>query len=172
MIETFIGIDPDSNGAVAIFWPATECESQIQVTIWSLSFVAPGEVDLGALRKFLYEEISIAEVCVYLERQRLVFIPPKQKGAKAQIAVKTSVTLAKIEYAIRGLLAGMNIPMESVPPGSWKKAFVHGKEPMLPVASRLFPSVTFNGNAMKREGQATALMLAKWGSCCSEGTPK
>ncbi len=161
MTETFIGIDPDSNGAAAIIRPAARSQME------SLSFVAPGEVDLAWLSEWIkcwVERPYEARVCV--ERQRLVFIPG------SRVAVRASVALAKIEYAIRGLLAGMNIPMESVPPNSWKKAFVHGKEPMLPVAARLFPSVTFTGNAKKKEGQATALMLAEWGRRCSEGAPK
>ena len=167
MNETIISFDPDSNGAVAIIGP----ERSMQIA--SLQFVAPGEVDLAALRKLLacYREMAPPFACVYIERQRLVFVTvPNQQ--RAAVAVKSSVTLVKIEYAIRGLLAGMNIPMESIPPGSWKKCFVHGKEAMLPVASRMFPSVVWSGNAKKKEGQATALMLAEWGRREREGRPK
>ena len=170
MNETIIGIDPDSNGAVAIRYKGGE------VTIESLRFVAPGEVDLSWLKEFLSDFEYGLDLCgnitrVYIERQRLVFIPPRG-GRKSTIAVRSSVTLAKIEYSIRGLLAGMNISMESIPPGSWKKAFVHGKEAMLPVAARMFPSVVWTGNAKKKEGQATALTLAEWGVREREGRPK
>ena len=172
MSETIIGIDPDSNGAVVIRHKGEE------VTIESLRFVAPGEVELSWLSLFLDECREGLDrwgnpVRVYLERQRLVFIPFKGRGvSKSGVAIKASVTLAKIEYAIRGLLAGMNIPMESIPPGSWKRCFVHGKEPMLPVAARMFPSVVWTGNKLKKEGQATALMLAEWGRREREGRPK
>lgn len=167
-----IGIDPDSNGAVATI------DGDGYVIIESLQFVASGEVDLAALRLRLewHRKSDAIQLGVqpdaYVERQRLVFIPSQRPGARPQIAIKASVTLAKIEYAIRGLLAGMNIPMESIPPGSWKKAFVHGKEAMLPVASRKFPSVKWSGNKLKKEGQATALMLAEWGRRDREGRPE
>lgn len=198
MTETFIGIDPDSNGAVVIVDRDAYGNATTLVKMLSLAFVAPGEVDLCNLRDFLSAFVPFrknARVC--LERQRMVFIPAKPGAtsftagaagiptftvpyhapmklgrSKFEVAIRPSLTLAKIEYSIRGLLAGMNIPMESVPPGSWKKVFVHGKEPMLPVAARRFPSVTFTGNAKKKEGQATALMLAEWGMRCSEGAPK
>ena len=189
MNETIIGIDPDSNGAVAIIHPETMAKEQWS-TVTSLLFVAPGEVDLADMREFIETFRGHGPLRVYIERQRLVFIPIRAakrlkcdatipqppidvpQKVKFRVNPKSSVTLAKIEWSIRGLLAGMNIPMESIPPGSWKKCFVHGKEPMLPVASRMFPSVVWTGNKLKKEGQATALMLAEWGRREREGRPK
>ena len=188
MNETIIAIDPDSNGAVAIRHKGEE------VTIESLRFVAPGEVDLSWLKEFLSDFDHGLDLCgditrVYLERQRPIFVPshplrPKRLSklskcptcgraeGQYKIAIHSSLVLTAIEHDIKGLLVGMDIPVESIPPGSWKKCFVRGKEAMLPVASRMFPSVVWTGNKLKKEGQATALMLAEWGRREREGRPK
>ena len=125
---------------------------------------------------------------VYLERQRPIFVPshplrPKRLSklskcptcgraeGQYKIAIHSSLVLAAIEHDIKGLLVGMDMPVERIPP-AWKRTYVRGREPLLPLARDRHPLKTWPRNKLKAEGQATAFMLAEWGWREREGRPK
>ena len=149
-LQYAVGIDPGSTGAVVIL----EAETKRCV------FVADFEEDLDDISLFLKAHRPSFAV---VERQQYM-----AKGGRAQGA-KSAFSLGENYGLWKGLLQGLDIPFQTVPPIAWQK-YVFGsgtvcgdtKERSIRMAMRLLPDLPLvpAGGRTQRHGRSDAGLLA------------
>jgi crossover junction endodeoxyribonuclease RuvC len=151
-----IGIDPGAAGAVAILEPDG---SLVQVfDMPSVEIVSNGKAKRRISPEMLAAELRLYNVhatCAYIEQ---VGAMPGQ-GVSSMFAFGEAFGLAK------GVLAGLGIPVQSVPPARWKRALGlnSGKDAARAKAAATWPQQAGEFKRVKDDGKAEAALIALWG---------
>jgi len=151
-----IGIDPGAAGAVAILEPDG---SLVQVfDMPSVEIVSNGKAKRRVSQEMLAAELRLYNVhatCAYIEQ---VGAMPGQ-GVSSMFAFGEAFGLAK------GVLAGLGIPVQSVPPARWKRALGlnSGKDAARAKAAATWPQQAGEFKRVKDDGKAEAALIALWG---------
>lgn len=145
-----IGVDPGLSGAVAVLSPISGC---IAIHDMPIAKVKKGknEIMAGPLAEII-REYDAGEV--WLES---VHAMPAQ-------GVSSSFSFGDSFGVVKGIAAGLSIPLRLVTPQAWKKH--HGilrsdKDVARTVASQLYPKVELHRK--KDIGRADALLIARYG---------
>lgn len=159
MTPICIGIDPGHSGAIS------RNEDGNVVQLYPMPVVL-GEkrsnYDIVQIKRLL--EIIPIPCHAFIERQQP--LPPKMGGSLA------SYWRGAGQYLFEGLLCGLEIPYEVVPPQTWQKEFFAGlskdlgKQRSVIVCKRLFPGVDLKRTPKCRkddDGIADAILIAEWG---------
>jgi hypothetical protein len=162
MAEVFIGIDPGLDGALAV----------IDGTAVLLHDTPVGEVGKQGGKRRVYLEALMADLLrPYAGRPVRVMLERSQAmGARVQgrtQGVSSSFSIGEGYGLWRGILAGLGMTWETVPPATWKKALlgVQGseKDASRVLAIRMFPATADQLKLKRHHGRAEALLLAEWG---------
>jgi crossover junction endodeoxyribonuclease RuvC len=160
--RSVIGIDPGHNGAICVIHPFRPGDA----SVFPIPVVKNGgkvQYDIQALRSDLNYGCKEAFIA-FIERQQP--LPPKMGGSLA------SYWRGAGQYLFEGLLCGLGIPYEVVPPQTWQKEFFAGlpkdlgKQRSVIVCKRLFPNVDLKRTPKCRkddDGIADAILIAEWG---------
>lgn len=160
-MKAILGIDPGMEGGLALRWP-----NEVLVELMP---TAMGFVDIPSLRNWLAHysdsiEIALLEVA----------------GMRPGQATQSCFKFARGFGVIEGILSGLRIRYQLIPPKTWSREFEHGvtetadkslrkrliKAKRKEIAGRLFPRVDLRETARSRvphEGMTDALLLAEWG---------
>ena len=150
-----VGIDPGFLGAISVL---TDQGALLSVVDMPVILVKKGKskkhrYDEPAIRKILAD--VPAPVHVILEYQQAF---PKQGGV-------SNFTTGGNYGFLRGVLAGLAIPYETVTPRAWKKAMLAGLGPdkchSLAKAKALWPTADFGNRA--DAGRAEASLIGEYG---------
>jgi crossover junction endodeoxyribonuclease RuvC len=154
-MKYIIGIDPGATGAVAIL----DHEGDL-IEVWDIPTVALGAK--GTKKRISPEMLASelrnwqdAAVC-YLEQ---VAARPGQ-GVSSMFAFGESLGI------IRGILAGMSIPVVLVTPAKWKRDMIlptSSKEYSRQRAAQNWPKHAGEFARVKDDGRAEAALLGLWG---------
>lgn len=151
-----IGIDPGAAGAVAILEPDG---SLVQVfDMPAVEIVVGGKSKRRISPEMLASELRLYNVhatCAYIEQ---VGAMPGQ-GVSSMFAFGEAFGLAK------GVLAGLGIPVQAVPPAKWKRALQlnSGKDAARAKAAATWPQQASEFRRVKDDGKAEAALIALWG---------
>jgi len=151
-----IGIDPGAGGAVAILERNGDLVQVFDMP--SVDLVAGGKLKRRVSPEMLAAELRLYNIhgtCAYIEQ---VGAMPGQ-GVSSMFAFGEAFGLAK------GVLAGLGIPVQSVPPAKWKRALGlnAGKDAARAKAAALWPHQAGEFKRVKDDGKAEAALIAKWG---------
>ena len=147
----YIGIDPGKKGAIA----AIETDGDGDITFVD---VLPYSED--GYREFLKERATF-------RRSGSFRCCLEKVGAHPGEGVKSSFSFGENYGFIRGLLAGFQIPYQTILPQRWKKEFGLGndKADSIEVCRRLFPDVSLKPTdrcQKDNDGMAEALLMAEY----------
>lgn len=153
--EVVIGIDPGAAGAVAIIGVDGKL-----IEVWDMPTV---QIQIGkALKSRVSPEMLAHELscwknvrCAYLEKVNAM---PGQ-GVTSMFAFGESYGI------VRGVLAGLSIKCETVPPAKWKRDMKvnEGKDGSRARAVQLWPDKAGEFKRVKDDGRAEAALIAEWG---------
>lgn len=151
-----IGIDPGAGGAVAILERSGELVQVFDMP--SVEVISGGKAKRRVSPEMLAAELrlyNVHGVCAYIEQ---VGAMPGQ-GVSSMFAFGEAFGLAK------GVLAGLGIPVQAVPPGKWKRALNlnAGKDGARARAAALWPTKAGEFKRVKDDGRAEAALIAHWG---------
>jgi crossover junction endodeoxyribonuclease RuvC len=154
-----LGVDPGATGALAML--DTDLDALVVVDMPG-ALVRTGGTKRGTKRRQV-SETWLADIlrayepdCAWIER---VHAMPRQ-------GVTSSFSFGLAYGLVRGVLAGLRIPVTPVTPNEWKRA-LHlsaDKNEARLVASRLFPASAGRFVRTSDDGRAEAALLALFGS--------
>lgn len=159
--QTFGGIDPGFEGALAIIGPDGPQVFDLPTLVVEGATKDHREYDLGALADLLEPLRALDHRLVAVEYVRGI---PHQ-GERRQGA--TSIWMQGHGVGvIEGVLAGLRLPRQRVSPQRWRRA-MHGsmgtdKEASRLLALQLFPELGVQLMRKKDHGRAEALLIAEW----------
>lgn len=145
-----LGIDPGLSGALA-WYDGSTVETQ---DIPSIAAASKGrEVDWSAL--YLKLAFNAFPGHVFIERV----------GAMPGQGVSSMFKFGYVAGGLRGLVAGLGVPVTMVTPQAWKKALgvPAGKDGARARASELLPHAAHQWQRVKDDGRAEAALIALYG---------
>jgi crossover junction endodeoxyribonuclease RuvC len=151
-----IAIDPGINGAIAILEKSGEL-----VHVFEMPAV---EVVVGGkAKRRVSPEMLAAELRLYNISGTVAII--EQVGAMPGQGVSSMFAFGEAFGLVKGVLAGMTIPFQTITPGKWKKALNlnAGKDASRAKAAALFPDKAGEFRRVKDDGKAEATLIAYWG---------
>jgi crossover junction endodeoxyribonuclease RuvC len=147
------GIDPGLSGAICVF-----DVDKGMLTILDMPTV---EVVSGKSVKRKLSEPMLAEL---LRPHEIKHCALEQVGAMPGQGVTSMFSFGQSYGAIRGVLAGLRIPITMVTPRKWMKdlKLSGGKDANRQRAAQLFPAYAASFSRVKDDGRADAALLAYW----------
>jgi crossover junction endodeoxyribonuclease RuvC len=147
------GIDPGLSGAVCVF-DATKG----MLTILDMPTV---EVKSGKTVKRKLSEPMLAEL---LRPHQIEHAALEQVSAMPGQGVSSMFSFGQSYGAIRGVLAGLRVPITMVTPAKWMRdlKLTGGKDGNRQRAAELFPAYAASFSRKKDDGRADAALLAYW----------
>lgn len=147
------GIDPGLSGAVCVF----DVEKGM-LTILDMPTV---EVKSGKSMKRKLSEPMLAEL---LRPHEITHAALEQVSAMPGQGVSSMFSFGQSYGAIRGVLAGLRIPITMVTPRKWMSDLKvsGGKDANRQRAAQLFPAYAASFTRVKDDGRADAALLAYW----------
>ena len=147
------GIDPGLSGAICVF-----DVDKGMLTILDMPTV---EVMSGKSVKRKLSEPMLAEL---LRPHEIEHCALEQVGAMPGQGVTSMFSFGQSYGAIRGVLAGLRIPITMVTPRKWMKdlKLSGGKDANRQRAAQLFPAYAASFSRVKDDGRADAALLAYW----------
>jgi crossover junction endodeoxyribonuclease RuvC len=141
-----LGIDPGKSGAIAFIYDYTPD----QVTVEDAPLVA-NEINVYALTAIIREYAPDAAMIEHVASM------PKQ-GVRSVFSFGLSYGM------VRGVIAALDIPLQFVTPGKWKKHFSlsSDKEDARKRAIHMFPGCAKNFSRKKDHGRAEAALIARY----------
>jgi crossover junction endodeoxyribonuclease RuvC len=151
-----IGIDPGAAGAVAILEPDG---SLVQVFDMPAVEVTVG----GKAKRRVSPEMLAAELRLYNVHGTTAVV--EQVGAMPGQGVSSMFAFGEAFGLAKGVLAGLGIPVQSVPPARWKRALGlnSGKDAARAKAAATWPQQAGEFKRVKDDGKAEAALIALWG---------
>lgn len=151
-----IGVDPGASGAVAILEHGGKL-----VQVFDMPAV---EVKVGGkTKRRVSAEMLAAELKLYADQGATAWVEhvsamPGQ-GVSSMFAFGESFGLA------RGVLAGLRVPVYTVPPAVWKRELQvnAGKDGSRAKAAQMWPEQAGEFKRVKDDGRAEACLIAEWG---------
>lgn len=154
MIDFYIGVDPGLDGAIAVI----DKDGGL-VQIYDMPTV---EVKVGKSMKRKVAPAAIAdELKLYVNDGRCVAICESVAARPGQ-GVTSMFGFGRSLGVIEGVLAGMGIPYELVPPPTWVKHMrvAPGKGGSRQRAMEIWPSMAGEFKRVKDDGRADAALIA------------
>lgn len=147
------GIDPGLSGAICVFDVAAGT-----LTLLDMPVV---EVASGKSIKRKLSEPMLAEL---LRVHAIEHCALEQVSAMPGQGVTSMFSFGQTYGAIRGVLAGLRVPMTPVTPRSWMRdlGLTAGKDGARQRASEIFPAYAASFIRKKDDGRADAALLAYW----------
>ena len=147
------GIDPGLSGAICIF-----DVDKGMLTILDMPTV---EVKSGKTMKRKLSEPMLAEL---LRPHGIEHCALEQVGAMPGQGVSSMFSFGQSYGAIRGVLAGLQIPITMVTPAKWMRdlKLSGGKDANRQRAAELFPAYAASFTRVKDDGRADSALLAYW----------
>ena len=147
------GIDPGLSGAVCIF--------DVDKGILTILDMPTVEVKSGKTMKRRLSEPMLAEL---LRPHEIDHVALEQVGAMPKQGVASTFNFGQTYGAIRGVLAGLRIPVTMVNPAKWTRDMkvTGGKDANRQRAAQLFPAYAASFSRAKDDGRADAALLAHW----------
>lgn len=147
------GIDPGLSGAITVFNP-----NKGMLTIIDMPTV---EVKVGSSTKRRLSETMLAEL---LRPHDIGHACLEQVSAMPGQGVSSMFQFGQSYGAVRGVLAGLRIPVTFVTPVKWMRdlRLDKGKEANRKRAAELFPAYAASFARAKDDGRADSALLAYW----------
>lgn len=147
------GIDPGLSGAITVFNP-----EKGMLTIVDMPTV---EVQVGKSHKRRLSETMLAEL---LRPHGIGHACLEQVSAMPGQGVSSMFQFGQSYGAVRGVLAGLRIPVTYVTPVKWMRdlRLDKGKEANRKRAAELFPAYAASFARVKDDGRADSALLAYW----------
>lgn len=147
------GIDPGLSGAVCVF-----DVDKGMLTILDMPTV---EVKSGKTMKRKLSEPMLAEL---LRPHEIGHVALEQVSAMPGQGVTSMFNFGQTYGAIRGVLAGLRVPITLVTPAKWSRDLKvsGGKDANRQRAAQLFPAYAASFARVKDDGRADAALLAYW----------
>jgi len=142
----FIGIDPGAKGA----WTIIREDGTVESHIWD---------DVEFIKSM--QDMS-------LTNYRNCRCALEKVGAMPKQGVSSTWKFAQEYGFIQGVLEALNIPFQTVPPQTWKKAFSlinQDKNKSIETAQKLYPEVSLIPTSRSRkpsDGMAESLLIAEY----------
>ena len=151
-----IAVDPGINGAIAILEKSGELVQVFEMP--SVEVVVGGKA-----KRRVSPEMLAAELRLYNVSGTVAII--EQVGAMPGQGVSSMFAFGEAFGLVKGVLAGMTIPFQTITPGKWKKALNlnAGKDASRAKAAALFPEHASEFRRVKDDGKAEAALIAYWG---------
>jgi crossover junction endodeoxyribonuclease RuvC len=149
----YAGIDPGLSGAIAVF--------NARAGTLSIIDMPTVEVKVGKSVKRRLSEPMLAEL---LRAHQIEHAALEQVSAMPGQGVSSMFAFGQTYGAIRGVLAGLRIPITMVTPAKWCRDLkvAKGKEANRQRAAELFPAYAASFSRVKDDGRADAALLAYW----------
>lgn len=149
-----IGIDPGASGAVAIL---QRDGGLVQVFDMPCVEVVVG----GKAKRRISPEMLAAELRLYADAAAYV----EQVGAMPGQGVTSMFSFGESLGLARGVLAGLGVPVQLVPPTRWKRSLNlnAGKDGARALAAATWPAQAAEFRRVKDDGKAEAALIALWG---------
>jgi crossover junction endodeoxyribonuclease RuvC len=151
-----IGIDPGASGAVAILERSGRL---VQVFDMPAVEVVVG----GKAKRRVSPEMLAAELRLYNVADTIAIV--EQVSAMPGQGVSSMFAFGEAFGLVKGVLAGLAIPVQTVTPGKWKKALQlnAGKDASRAKAAALWPDQAGEFKRVKDDGKAESALIAYWG---------
>ncbi len=147
------GIDPGNSGAICVF--------DVTAGMLTILDMPTVEVQSGNTLKRRLSEPMLAEL---LRPHAIEHCALEQVGAMPGQGVSSMFAFGQSYGAIRGVLAGLRIPITMVTPVKWMRdlKISGGKDANRQRAAQLFPAYAASFARVKDDGRADACLLAYW----------
>ncbi len=147
------GIDPGLSGAICVF--------DVDIGVLTILDMPTVEVKSGKTMKRRLSEPMLAEL---LRPHEIEHVALEQVGAMPKQGVSSTFNFGQTYGAIRGVLAGLRIPITMVTPAKWTRDLKvsGGKDANRQRAAQLFPAYAASFSRVKDDGRADAALLAYW----------
>lgn len=154
MTSAILGIDPGVSGALALYDPTAH--TLVVMDVPTITVSKKQRIDSYQVGQFMD-----------LHRASIRFAVIEQVGAMPKQGVTSSFNFGFTTGVLHGALAGNAIPMRTVIPGVWKRAFGligQEKDASRQAASRIAPQFAHHWPLKKHADRAEAFLLAYYGS--------
>lgn len=150
-----IGIDPGAGGAVAILEDTGKL-----VMVFDMPAVEI--VSGGKAKRRVSPEMLAAELRLYAQQDAVAYI--EQVGAMPGQGVSSMFAFGEAFGLAKGVLAGLGVPVQTVPPAKWKRALNlnAGKDAARAKAAQVWPAHAGEFKRVKDDGKAEAALIARW----------
>lgn len=171
--ECYVSIDPGAAGAFALFNRDGRLRAVTDIPTISVT------VGTGKAKKFR-TKLSESELVdmltkegrrpffAYIEHQQAMGGKLGPNGKPQGGGAMNSFAMGESYGLIRGILAALRIPYQTIRPGEWKKAlgFPAGsdKEASRQMALRLYPDAVAMLKLKKHEARAEAILIGRYGA--------
>lgn len=147
------GIDPGLSGAICVF--------DVTAGMLTILDMPTVEVKSGKTTKRRLSEPMLAEL---LRPHSIEHCALEQVGAMPGQGVSSMFSFGQSYGAIRGVLAGLRVPITMVTPAKWMRdlKLSGGKDANRQRAAQLFPAYAASFARVKDDGRADAALLAFW----------
>lgn len=147
------GIDPGLSGAICVF--------DVDKGMLTMLDMPTVEVQSGKTMKRRLSEPMLAEL---LRPHEIEHVALEQVSAMPGQGVTSMFSFGQTYGAIRGVLAGLHIPITMVTPAKWTRDMkvTGGKDANRQRAAQLFPAYAASFARVKDDGRADAALLAFW----------
>lgn len=150
-----LGIDPGMSGAIAII--------DVRKGLVDAIDMPTVEIKVGkAMKRRVAPEVIASELRCYAP-YAVAFI--EKVSAMPGQGVSSMFAFGEAYGLVRGVLAGMGIPITTVTPAVWTKAMrvAGGKDGSRQRAMELWPDKAGLFKRVKDDGRADSALIAKWG---------
>lgn len=150
-----IAVDPGINGAIAILERSGELVQVFEMP--SVEVIVGGKA-----KRRVSPEMLAAELRLYNVSGTVAII--EQVGAMPGQGVSSMFAFGEAFGLVKGVLAGMTIPFQTITPGKWKKALNlnAGKDASRAKAAALFPEHAGEFKRVRDDGKAESVLIAYW----------
>ena len=151
-----IGVDPGASGAVAILERDGDLVHVFEMP--SVELI----VNHKAKRR-ISPEMLAADLRLYSVKATIAYV--EQVNAMPGQGVTSMFAFGQSFGIVQGVLAGLAIPTQLVPPGKWKKwhNLSPSKDASRAKAAALWPEMAGEFRRVKDDGKAEAALIAHWG---------
>ena len=154
-VEYVLGIDPGLSGAIAII--------DVRKGLVDAIDMPTVEIKIGkAMKRRVAPEVIAAELKCYAP-YAVAYI--EKVSAMPGQGVSSMFAFGEAYGLVRGVLAGMGVPVTTVTPAVWTKAMrvAGGKDGSRQRAMELWPDKAGLFKRVKDDGRADASLIAQWG---------
>ncbi len=153
----YLGIDPGLKGALVLYRPGTD------LIVFDVPTIS------RKVGKSIKPQIDAYQIGNWLDLYRQIIKRAiiEQVGSMPEQGITSAFNFGFTTGCLHGLLAGNKIPMATVLPQVWKRAYGligQDKDASRQAASRLAPQYAHHWPLKKHDGRAEAFLMALFGS--------
>lgn len=153
--QFIIGCDPGAAGAIAVL----DARSGDLVQVFDMPSV--DVITGGKTKRRVSPEMLASDLRLYADATAIVELV----GAMPGQGSVSMFAFGEAAGLVRGVLAGLSIPVERVTPAKWKRdmGINASKDGARAKAAQLWPAHAGEFKRVKDDGRAEAALLARWG---------